>query len=83
MMEKYANMRGTYFAKHLKMNGVGNLVKKIANSQSTRSLVTNAVVLSKNAEDAVEEAKTKALWKEAEDSVFESASKDENRDTKV
>ena len=80
-MERYANMRGTFFAKHLKTNGTGDLVKKIANSQSTRARVANTVVSSKAAGEAVAEVKMKALWKEAEANVFGFADKDENRDT--
>ena len=45
-MDRYANMRGTFFAKHLKTNGTGDLVKKMANSQSTRAQVANTVVSS-------------------------------------
>ena len=59
-------------------------MKKIANSQSTRSQVANAVVVSSKAVgDAVEDARTKALWKEIGNSVFDFADKNENRDTEV
>ena len=37
MMQRYANMQGTYFAKHLKTNVLWYLVEKMANSQSTRA----------------------------------------------
>ena len=59
-------------------------MKKIANSQLLRSRVANAVVFSsKAAGDAVDEVKIKALWREAGNSIFESADKDEGRDTTV
>ena len=75
MTERYANMRGTFFAKHLKTNGTGDLVKKMANSQSTRARVANTVVCSKAAGEAVAEVKvaemkTEALWKDAEDIFY-------------
>ena len=41
-MQKYANMRGTYSAKHLKPN-TGRLVEKMVNSQPTRAQVANTV----------------------------------------
>ena len=43
---KYANMRGTYFAKHLKGNS-GNFVDKLIENQATRPKVANAYHLSK------------------------------------
>ena len=57
MIERYANMCGTFFAKHLKTNGTGDLVKKMANSQLTRVRVANTVVCSKAAGEAVAEVK--------------------------
>ena len=88
MMERYANMRGTFSAKHLKTNGTGNLVKIMVNSQSTRVQVANTVVSSKAAGEAVTEVKvvemkTKVLWKDTEDNVSEFADKDEDRDIEV
>ena len=61
VMTRYANMRGTFFAKHLKTNGSGNLVAKMANNQSTRARVVNAVTSSKAVGDATEDDKTKEL----------------------
>ena len=58
---------GTYFVKHLKGNGNGNLVNKMAASQATRTKVTSAVVCAK----AVEDAKEVTPWKDAGDSVFD------------
>ena len=54
-------MRGTYFVKHLKDNGNGNLVNKIAVGRATRTKVANTVVCAK----AVEDAKKVTLWKDA------------------
>ena len=82
-MDRYANMRGTFFAKHLKTNGTGDLVKKMANSQSTRAQVANTVVSTKAAGEAVKDAKLKALWKAAEDNVLETADNDENIDMEI
>ena len=77
-MDRYANMRGSFFTKHLKTNGTGNLVKKMANSQSTRARVASTVVSSKAAGEAVKDAKIKALWREAEDRVFEFSDEDDS-----
>ena len=82
-MDRYANMRGTFFAKHLKTNETGDLVKKMANSQSTRAQVANTVVSTKAAGEAVKDAKLKALWKKAEDNVLETADNDENIDMEI
>ena len=46
VLGKYANMRGTYFAKHLKGNS-GNFVEKLIENQATRPKVANAYHLSK------------------------------------
>ena len=78
MMERYANMRGTYFVKHLKDNGNGNLVNKMAAIQkATRTKVASAVVCAK----AVEDAKEVTLWKDAGDSVFDFKDKEVARNT--
>ena len=75
-------MRETFFAKHLKMNGSGNLVAKMANNQSTRARVVNAVTSSKAAGDATKDAKTKELWEKAGDNVYEYADKEEDIEMK-
>jgi len=87
MMTRYANMRGTYFAKHLQTNGSGNLMAKMANSQSTRARVVNAVSSSNAAGDATkdaetEDAKTKELWQQAANNVCEYADKEEDEEMK-
>ena len=46
LMERYANMRGTYFAKHLKGNS-GDQIQKLARCQATRTKVAHAVVYAK------------------------------------
>lgn len=46
VIRKYANMRGTYFAKHLKGNS-GNFVDNLIENQATRPKVANAYHLSK------------------------------------
>jgi hypothetical protein len=43
ILERYANMRGTFFVRHLKGNS-GDQIKKLAESQATRAKVANAVV---------------------------------------
>jgi hypothetical protein len=46
IVERYANMRGTYFVRHLKGN-IGNQIQKLADSQATRTKVAHAVVYAK------------------------------------
>ena len=68
---KYANMRGTFFVKH--MNATGNRdVSNLVDSQATRTRVVNAVACSK----AVGEVKKmnddemeKKVWEDAAESV--------------
>ena len=72
-MEKYANIRGAFFEKHLRSNGNGNLVNTLAASQSTRTRVLNSVVSAK----AVADAKEKELWKTAEQNTFAYADKED------
>ena len=55
-------------------------MKKMANSQSTRARVANTVASLKAVGEAAADVKTKMLWKDAPDNVFEFADKDENRD---
>ncbi len=43
ILERYANMRGMFFVWHLKGNS-GAQIKKLAESQATRTKVANAVV---------------------------------------
>jgi hypothetical protein len=46
IVERYANMRGTYFVRHLKGNS-GNQIQKLADSQAIRTKVAHAVVYAK------------------------------------
>jgi hypothetical protein len=49
IIERYANMRGTYFVRHLKGNS-GNQIQKLADSQATRTKVAHSVVYAKKVE---------------------------------
>jgi hypothetical protein len=74
ILERYANMRGTFFVRHLKGNS-GDQIKKLAESQATRTKVANAVVCSQKI--AVETGghlddntpEIEALWRSASSSV--------------
>ena len=46
IIERYANMWGTYFVRHLKGNS-GNQIQKLAVIQATRTKVAHAVVYAK------------------------------------
>jgi hypothetical protein len=84
IIERYANMRGTYFVRYLKGNS-GNQIQKLANSQATRTKVTHAVVYAKKEESDNEDTyisddtpECQALWETATDNVFELADTDDN-----
>jgi hypothetical protein len=88
IMERYANMRGTYFLKHLKGN-IGDQLKKMASSQATRTKVAHAVVYAKMVVELDEKAfihdnsqKCQVLWKMATECVFELADKLDDSDNK-
>jgi hypothetical protein len=81
IMERYANMRGTYFAKHLKGNS-GDQIQKLASCQATRTKVAHAVVYAKTTVESNENTfihdntpECKALWETATESIFELADK--------
>ena len=81
ILDRYANMRGTYFVRHLKMNS-GNQIEKLASGQATRAKVANAVVCTKLVKDLCGRdmdsmPECRALWESAEDCVFELADKEE------
>lgn len=81
ILDRYANMRGTYFVRHLKMN-CGNQIGKLASSQATRAKVANAVVCTKLVKDLCGRdmdsmPECRALWESAKDCVFELADKEE------
>ncbi len=76
-------MRGTYFVRHLKGNS-RNLIKKMADSQATRTKVAHAVVYAKKVqpdEDTFisdDTPECQVLWETATDNVFELADADGN-----
>jgi hypothetical protein len=74
ILEQYANMRGNFFVRHLKGNS-GDQIKKLADSQATRTKVANAVVCNqkisvfcKNTDDSPE---VRELWMSTTDSVID------------
>ena len=73
-------MRETFFSKHLKTNGSGNLVAKMANNQSTTARVVNAVSSSKAVGDTTKDAKAKEVWKQAGNNASEHADEEENKE---
>lgn len=87
IMERYANMRGTYFVKHLKGNG-NSSVEKLVDNQATRTRVMNAAACSKAVHEAKKEGDTntmpsndteeelRQLWKDAAQNVFEKHDKE-------
>jgi hypothetical protein len=84
IIERYANMRGTYFVRHLKGNS-GNQIQKLADSQATRTKVAHAVVYAKKVESHDDIAfisndtpEHQALWETATDNVFELADADDD-----
>lgn len=78
MMKRYANMRGTFFARHLRGNVSGNLVDNLRDSQATRTRVASAVATSKAVAEA---AKEKQIWEVAARNAFEYADQEEQRAT--
>jgi len=81
IMERYANMRGSYFVKHLKGTGNGgSAVDKLVRGQATRTKVITAAASSKAAAEARKEGVKRGahneeqVWKSVEDSVIEKSS---------
>ncbi len=77
IMERYANMWGTYFVKHLKGNS-GDQLKKLASCQAMRTKVAHAVVYAKTTVESDGDAfihddmpECQVLWEMATESVFE------------
>jgi hypothetical protein len=88
IMERYANMRGTYFVKHLKGKS-GDQLKKLASCQATRTKVAHAVIYAKTTVELDGDAfihdntpECQVLWEMATESVFELADKLDNSDNK-
>ena len=65
LMDRYANMRGTFFAHCLKKNNNKSTVDILAEKQATRTNVSNAVVTAK----AVADSKESELWRRAGDNA--------------
>ena len=79
IIERYANMRGAYFVRHLKGNS-GNQIQKLADSQATRTKVVHAVIYAKKVESQDDDEfisndtpECQALWETATDNVLELA----------
>ena len=88
IMERYANMQGTYFVKHLKGNS-GDQLKKLASCQATRTKVARTVVYAKTTVESDGDAfihddtpECQVLWEMATESVFELADKLDDSDNK-
>jgi hypothetical protein len=83
IFERYANMWGTYFVRHLKRNN-GNQIQELADSQATRTKVAHVVVYAKKVEpddDTFISDNTpdcQVLWERATDNVFKLADADNN-----
>ena len=65
LMDRYANMRGTFFAYCLKKNNNKSTVDVLAEKQATGTKVSNAVVTAK----AIVDSKDSDLWRRAGDNA--------------
>ena len=81
IMERYVNMPGTYFAKHLKGNN-GDQLKKLANCQATRTKVAHTVFYAKTMVELDGDTfihdntpECQALWESATECMLELADK--------
>jgi hypothetical protein len=88
ILERYANMRGTYFVKHLKGNS-GDQLKKLASCQAARMKVGHAVVYAKTTVESDDNAlihddtpECQVLWEMATESVFKLGDKLDDIDNK-
>jgi hypothetical protein len=88
IMERYANMRGTYFVKHLKEDS-GDQLKILASCQATRTKVAHVVVYAKTMVELDDNAfihddtpECQVLWEMATESVFKFAGKLDDSDNK-
>ncbi len=88
IMERYANMWGTYFVKHLKGNS-GDQLKKLASCQATRMKVAHAVVYAKMTVESDgdlfihdEMPECQFLWEMATESVFKADKLDDSDNKK-
>jgi hypothetical protein len=77
ILDRYANMRGTYFIHHIKGNVGGNHAMHWAKKQTIRSKVATAVYCAKISghgienDDDNESEEVKQLWDSAASSVIE------------
>jgi len=81
IMEKYVNMWGAYFAKHLKGN-TGDQLKKLASCQAKRTKVAHAVIYAKTMVESDGDTfiydntpECQAVWELATECIFELADK--------
>ena len=71
IIDRYSNMRGTYFIKHIRATGSGS-IDRVVDGQATRTRVANAVALSKAVGATKKEADAEQkIWKEAGESVLD------------
>ena len=77
ILDRYANMRGTFFVRYIKGNVGGNHAIQWAEKQATRSNVATAVYCAKisgcgiKQDDDNESEEVKQLWDSAASSVIE------------
>ena len=83
IMERYTNIRGTYFVKHLKGTSGKSTIDTLVQSQANRDRVATAVAKSRVSNEAnkakekeVEDEEEKQLWQEAAESVVEAHDKE-------
>ena len=75
IVERYANMQGTYFVRHLKGYS-RNLIQNLADRQATRTEVAHAVVYARKVEPdddtfvSYDTPECRVLWETATDNVF-------------
>jgi hypothetical protein len=81
IMERYVNMQGAYFVKHLKGNS-GDQIQKLASCQAMRTKVAHAVVYAKTTVESDGDTfihdnmpECQALWEMATECIFEFAEK--------
>ncbi len=88
IMERYANMQGTYFVKLLKGNS-GGQIQKLASCQATRTKIAHAVVYVKTTVELDGDTfihdntpECQALWETATECIFELADKSDGSNNK-
>jgi len=86
VLDRYANMRGTYFVKYLNSSGKKSSVEKMVSSQSRRTQVLNATATSKAVGEAqskisADDDNDKQQWEDAADSVIEQSDRIDAEDS--